>query len=105
MKKIEVVSKLKQTSYVQLVNIEQLAPYREFDRNKQGDPGKRKNYLKRLTDTLLSEGLYYPVTLAVSKKTGKAYVYEGNHRHAALINTGTKWVPVVDNLLLYKRHS
>ena len=95
MKKIEVVSKLKQTSYVQLVNIEQLAPYREFDRNKQGDPGKRKNYLKRLTDTLLSEGLYYPATLAVSKKTGKAYVYEGNHRLAALINTGTKWVPVV----------
>ena len=91
---IEIERQLKQTSYVQLVAIDQIAFYREFDRNEVRDPAKSKDYLQKLTRKLVDEGLHYPIMLAVSKVSGKSYVYEGNHRLAALLNTGAKWVLV-----------
>ena len=68
--------------------------YREFARNTEIDASKKKGNLGTHTNLLIKEGLHYPIILSVSKKSGKAYVFEGNHRLAALINTGAAWVPV-----------
>lgn len=85
---------LKSTSWVELVQIEQLWKFREFDRRFKKNPRNPPNYLTKLTKEIKKEGLKYPLTLAVSKETSRAYVYEGNHRLRALMDLGFKWAPV-----------
>jgi len=73
-----------------------LERYIEFDRNNHHVPGKDNKYLNKLGRDIKKNGLKHPITLAVSvsKKTGRAYVYEGNHRMAIFINFDVEWVPV-----------
>ena len=65
---------------VQLVKLDQLKRYIEFDRRTQKLSGKGKKYLQKLKKNIKQNGLQSPLQLAVSKKTGRAYIFEGNHR-------------------------
>ena len=91
---IDVQSKLLSRQYVQLLKREEIGKYIEFDRNVKKVPGKGKNYLLDLRKNIESNGLKYPLVIAVSKLTGRAYIHDGNHRMAVLNNLKVEWVPV-----------
>jgi len=57
-------------------------------------PDKGKKYLEDLIGNIEVNGLLQPLQLAVSRKTGRAYLYEGNHRIAALKHLEVEWIPV-----------
>ena len=92
--KIDVTKHFNFKYSIQLVPINELKPYVEFDREKVVVPGKGKIYQENLRKNLLKDGLMTPLILAVSKKTGRAYLYEGNHRMVALIQQQNDWVPL-----------
>ena len=56
--------------------------------------GKGKRYMNRLGKDLKENGLKYPLTLTVSKLTGRAYLHDGNHRISVLKDLNVKWVPL-----------
>lgn len=78
-----------------------LENYIEFDRKVQKVPGKGKTYLAKLKREITRDGLKYPITLAVNKNNGKAYIYEGNHRLTIFKDKNVEWVPVKVNYLFY----
>lgn len=57
-------------------------------------PGKGKRYMNKLSKDLKLNGLQYPLTLSVSKLTGRAYMHDGNHRISVMKDLGVEWVPV-----------
>ena len=83
------MSNLKIKINVELVRTCVLAKYLEYDR--------RKTLLKDLGNDIKQNGLRNPIILAISKKTERAYIYEGNHRMAALLDNNVDWVPLMVN--------
>lgn len=76
--------------YFEYVPIEELLPFREFDREvdtKWGDPED----LNKLTQEIKVNGITEPVQIEVYKD--KALIVEGNHRIAAAKRLGIKWIP------------
>ena len=51
--------------------------------------------LKDLGNDIKQNGSRNPIILAISKKTERAYIYEGNHRMAALLDNNVDWVPLM----------
>ena len=94
---IDVVSNLNTRENVQLVRLPVLQKYIEFDRTKQHKYKNDKGYLKRLQNDIKSNGLKEPLILAVSKKTQRAYLIEGNHRIICLDNLNVHWIPLKIN--------
>ena len=93
-KQLDVTSNLATKKNVQLVRTDFLWQYVEHDRNVVKIPGRAKNYLNKLKVAIKKEGLRHPLILSISKKTERAYLYEGNHRLAVLRNEGVQWVPL-----------
>ena len=56
-------------------------------------------YLKELSKNLKRNGLIQPLQLCVSKLTGRAYLYEGNHRMAVFRQEKVEWIPVLVHYL------
>ena len=57
-------------------------------------PEKRKKYMTQLWCDLIKNGLNDPLSLSLSKKTGRAVIFDGNHRLTILRNKNVKWVPL-----------
>ena len=93
---VDVVGNLTAKIGVQLVKLDQLKRYIEFDRRTQKLSGKGKKYLQKLKKNIKQNGLQSPLQLAVSKKTGRAYIFEGNHRMICLeeLKCELDWFPV-----------
>ena len=94
---IDVLSNLKIKTNVELVRTYVLAKYLEYDRRKAPLPDRSKRYIKDLENDIKQNDLKNPVVLAISKKTERAYIYEGNHRMAALLDNNIDWVPLMVN--------
>ena len=92
---IDVLSNLKIKINIELVRTCVLAKYLEYDRRKTPLPDRSKRYIKDLGNDIKQNGLKNPVVLAISKKTERAYIYEGNHRMAALLDNNVDWVPLM----------
>lgn len=90
----ETVEELQSSSSAQRVLVSELIPYLHFDRDVQKLSGKGKKYMTQLWCDLLKNGLKYPLSLSVSKKTGRAVIFDGNHRLTLLRNKKVKWVPL-----------
>ena len=43
---------------------------------------------------LIKNGLEDPLSLSISKKSGRAVIFDGNHRLTILRNKNVKWVPL-----------
>ena len=93
---VDVVGNLTAKIGVQLVKLDQLKRYIEFDRRTQKLSGKGKKYLQKLKKNIKQNGLQSPLQLAVSKETGRAYIFEGNHRMICLeeLKCELDWFPV-----------
>ena len=91
---IRTVEELQSSSTAQRVLVSDLVPYLHFDRDIQRLPGKRKKYMTQLWCDLIKNGLKYPLSLSISKKTGRAVIFDGNHRLTILRNKNVKWVPL-----------
>ena len=91
---IDVLSNVRIKTNVELVRTCVLANYLEYDRRKTPLPDRSKHYIKDLGNDI-KKGLKNPVVLAISKKTERAYIYEGNHRMAALLDNNVDWVPLM----------
>ena len=50
--------------------------------------------MTRLWCDLIKNGLKYQLSLSISKKTGRAVIFDGNHRLAILRNKNVKLVPL-----------
>ena len=94
---IDVLKNLQIKANVQLVRTCVLVKYLEHDRRKRRLPDRPATYLNDLGKRIEKEGLKQPIILAVSKITERAYVYEGNHRMAVLLNEDVPWVPLKVN--------
>ena len=79
---IKTVGKLQSSSSAQRVLISDI----------QRLPGKRKKYMTQLWCDLIKNGLKYQLPLSISKKTGRAVIFDGNHRLTILRNKNVKWV-------------
>ena len=90
--RIDVLSNLKIKTNVELVRTCVLAKYLEYDRRKTPLPDRPKRHIKDLGNYIKQNGLKNPIILAISKKTERAYIYEGNHRMAALLDNNVHWV-------------
>ena len=91
---IDVENALVQRERVQLMRRSVLKNYVEFNRKVQRVPGKGRDYLKELKVNIQENGLKVPIHLSVSRKTGRAYVHDGNHRMSVLEDLKVEWVPV-----------
>ena len=94
---IDVLKNLQIKANVQLVRTSVLAKYNEHDRRKRKLPDRPTTYLTDVGKCVEKEGLNQPTIPAVSKITERAYVYEGNHRMAVLLNENVSWVPLKVN--------
>ena len=97
---IDVLSNLKIKINIELVRTCVLAKYLEYDRRKTPLPDRSKRYIKDLGNDIKQNGLKNPVVLAISKKTERAYICEGNHRMVALLDDNVDWVPLMVNYFL-----
>ena len=79
---------------MQLVRLPVLQKFIEFDRTKDKKYANDEGYLERLEEDIKENGLKQPLVLAVSKKTQRAYLTEGNHRIVCLEKLGVHWVPL-----------
>ena len=70
-----------------------MAKYLECDRRKTPLPDRSKGYIENHRNDIKQNGLKNPVVPAISKKTEQAYIYEGHHRMAALLDNNVDWVP------------
>ena len=70
-----------------------MAKYLECDRRKTPLPDRSKGYIENHWNDIKQNGLKNPVVPAISKKTEQAYIYEGHHRMAALLDNNVDWVP------------
>ena len=77
---IKTVEELQSSSTAQRVLVSDLVPYLHFDKDIQRLPGKRKKYMTQLWCYLIKNGLKYQLSLSISKKTGRAVIFDGNHR-------------------------
>ena len=77
--------------------------YIEFDRSVTKVEGKGTRYLQDLKKSILKDGLLDPVILAVSKVSGRAYLFEGNHRMVVMKELKAEWVPVKVNYLFFNQ--
>ena len=94
---IDVLKNLQIKANIQLVRTWVLAKYLEHYRRKRRVPDRLAIYLTDLGKHIEKEGLKQPIILAVSKIKDRAYVYEGNHRMAVLLNEDVPWVPLKIN--------
>ena len=78
----------------EMVSVQQLWEYKEFDRKYQKNHCKSKNYLKQLSDDIEENDIKEALQLAISKNSQRAYLYEGNHRLRFLRDLGVKYAPV-----------
>lgn len=83
---------------VEMVRREQIDRYREFDRRVNG---KGKKHLQSLKKDILENGLHHPLELAVSRESGRCYLFEGNHRLVCLQDIEAEWVPVRIHYIFY----
>ena len=79
---------------VQLVRLPVLQKYIEFDRNIYRKHDDHEKYMKWLENDIKVNGIKEPLILALSKKSQRAYLTEGNHRIICLENLGAHWVPL-----------
>ena len=79
------------TRYFEYVPTAEIIPYREHDREKVHKWDR--NYLNKLTAKIAKNGISEPVTLDVDTR-GYALVTEGNHRLAAALRLGIKFIPL-----------
>ena len=91
---IKTVEELQSSSTAQRVLVSDLVPYLHFDRDIQRLPWKRKKYMTQLWCDLIKNGLKYQLSLSISKKTGRAVIFDGNHRLTILRNKNVKWAPL-----------
>ena len=94
---IDVLKNLQIKANAQIVRTCLRARYLEHDRKKRRLTDEPATYLTYLEKCIEKEGLKQPIILAVSKITERAYVYEGNHRMAVLLNEDVPWVPLKVN--------
>ena len=95
--RIDVLSNFKIKTNEELVQTCVLAKYLEYDRRKTPLPDRSKCYIKDHGNDTKQNGLRNPIILAESKKTERAYIYEGNHRMAALLDNNVDGVPLMVN--------
>ena len=91
---IKTVEELQSSSTAQRVLVSDLVPYLHFDRDIQRLPRKREKDMTQLWCDLIKNGLKYQLSLSISKKTGRAVIFDGNHRLTILRNKNVKWVPL-----------
>ena len=56
-------------------------------------PGKGKRYLNQLWSDIKRNGLQNSLSLSVSRQTGRAVLFDGNHRLTLFRNKKIVWVP------------
>ena len=78
----------------QWVRVEELKKYLHFDRDIQTLSGKGKQYMDELWSEIEKSGLKNPLSLSVSKKTGRAVIFDGNHRLTIFKNKNVEWFPL-----------
>ena len=81
-------------STAQRVRVSELIKYLHFDRDVNTLPGKGKKYLNKLWSDITQNGLQNPLSLSVSRKTGRAVLFDGNHRLTLFRNKEVVWVPL-----------
>ena len=88
------IQEVKCSSSAQRVRLSELTEYLHFDRDIQALPGKGKEYLAELWSDIQRNGLQNPLSLSVSRKTGRAVLFDGNHRLTLFRNKNVQWVPL-----------
>lgn len=78
--------------HVEMVPIEELDKYKEYDRRKQPRDGPEE--YEELKGKIAKNGVTQPLILKYNPKTGKSWVAEGNHRLAISQDLGISKVPV-----------
>ena len=78
----------------QKVKVSELLSYMHFDRDINQLPGKGKVYKEKLWSDIKKNGLENPLSLSVSQKTGRAVLFDGNHRLTIFRNKKVEWVPL-----------
>ena len=68
--------------------------YLHFDRDIETLPGKGKKYLNQLWSDIKRNGLQNSLSLSVSRKKGRAVLFDGNHRLTLFRNKKVEWVPL-----------
>ena len=94
---IDVVKNLQIKASAQIVRTCLQARYLEHDRRKRRLTDEPATYLTDLEKCIEKESLKQPIIVAVSKITERAYIYEGNHRMAVVLNEDVPWVPLKVN--------
>ena len=89
---IDVVKNLQIKANAQIVRSCLQARYLEHERRKRRLTDEPATYLTDLEKCIEKEGLKQPIIVAVSKITERAYIYEGNHRMAIVLNEDVPWV-------------
>ena len=94
----DVLSNFKISTSVGLGRISVLAKYLEYGGRKTPLPDRSKRYIKDLGNDIKQNGLKNPIILAISKKNRTSiFVYEGNQRMAALLDSNVNWVLLMVN--------
>ena len=76
------------------------AKYLKCGRTKAPLPGRSDSYIEDLGNDIKQNGLKIPVIIAINKKkTERAYIHEGNHRMAPLLDNDVNWVPLMMTFL------
>ena len=85
---------MKCATSAQWMRVSELKLFLHFDRDVQTLPGKGKEYMKDLWCDIERNGLQNPLSLSVSKATGRAVIFDGNHRLTLFRNKNVEWVPL-----------
>ena len=85
---------MKCASTAQRVRVAELVKYLHFDREIKTLPGKGKNYLNQLWSDIKRNGLQNSLSLSISRKTGRAVLFDGNHRRTLFRNKKVELVPL-----------
>ena len=76
------------------------AKYLKCGRTKAPLLDRSDSYIEDLGNDTKQNGLKIPVIIAINKKkTERAYIHEGNHRMAALLDNDVNWVPLMMTFL------
>ena len=71
-----------------------MVEYLHFDRDIETLLGKGKKYLNQLWSDIKRNGLQNSLSLSVSRETGRAVLFDGNHRLPLFRNKKVEWVPL-----------
>lgn len=79
-------------STTEMIPVEQLKPFREFDRAAKTYKGSE--HIDELATSMKKNGTREPLVLSYDARAGRALLEEGNHRLAAAEKAGIKELPV-----------